>query len=64
MKVTVDYDLCEGHGQCVMAAPGVFHLPDGADEVVVLEERPAEALREQVGEAAALCPVLAILLED
>jgi ferredoxin len=64
MKVTVDYDLCEAHGQCVMAAPEVFHIPDGADEVTVLDEHPPEAIREKVEEAASLCPVLAIQVGD
>jgi ferredoxin len=63
MKVTVNLDLCEGHGQCVMAAPDVFNIPDGADVVEVLDENPPEELREQVEEAAALCPVLAIAVD-
>lgn len=29
MHVTVDYDLCAGHGQCLLAAPEVFGLPPG-----------------------------------
>ena len=64
MKVTVNYDLCDGHGQCVMAAPEVFDLPGGADQVTVLEDQPAEMLREQVKEAAGMCPVAAIVVED
>jgi ferredoxin len=64
MKIRVDYDLCEGHGQCVMAAPAVFNIPNGADEVTVLNDQPPEALREPVEEAASLCPVMAIHVED
>jgi ferredoxin len=64
MKVTVDLDLCEAHGQCVMAAPEVFHIADGADLVTVLDDHPSDTLRQKVDEAASLCPVLAIQIED
>lgn len=64
MKVIVDMDLCEGHGECVMAAPEVFLLPDGADVVTVLEESPPDELRDKVERAAMMCPVVAITIED
>lgn len=64
MKVTVDFDLCEGHGQCVMAAPEVFRIPDGADQVTLLDHDPPDGLRDKVEDAAARCPVLAIQVED
>jgi ferredoxin len=60
MHVTVDYDLCEGHGQCLLTAPDVFDIPDGAEQVVVLEPDPPEADRESVIRAAAMCPAQAI----
>ncbi len=60
MHITVDYNLCEGHGQCLLAAPDVFDLPDGAEQVVVLEPDPPEADRECVIRAAAMCPAQAI----
>jgi ferredoxin len=63
LKVNVDFGLCEGHGQCVMAAPDVFDLADGADQVTVLQAEPPEDQRGMVDEAAALCPVLAITIE-
>ncbi|MCD2191509.1 ferredoxin [Actinomycetospora soli] len=28
MKIVVDYELCEGHGECVVAAPEVFDLDE------------------------------------
>ncbi|OBG57765.1 MULTISPECIES: ferredoxin [unclassified Mycobacterium] len=60
MRITVDYGLCEGHGQCLLAAPDVFDIPDGADQVVVLEPDPPEAERDRVIRAAAMCPAQAI----
>jgi ferredoxin len=60
MHITVDYELCEGHGQCLMAAPELFDLPDGADQVVVLDADPPESERDRAVRAAAMCPALAI----
>lgn len=60
MHITVDYQLCEGHGQCLMAAPELFDLPDGADQVVVLDPDPPESERDRAIRAAAMCPALAI----
>ena len=64
MRIKVNYDLCDGHGQCMIAAPEVFDLADGADQVTVLREQPPEDLRDDVEQAAAMCPVLAIAVED
>ncbi|MFZ3302267.1 MAG: ferredoxin [Mycobacterium sp.] len=60
MHVTVDYELCEGHGQCLLADPDIFDIPDDAEQVVVLEPNPPEADRERVLRAAAMCPAQAI----
>ena len=60
MHITVDYALCEGHGQCLFAAPDVFDLPDGAEQVVVLDADPDDSEREAVVRAAAMCPAQAL----
>jgi ferredoxin len=60
MHITIDYDLCEGHGQCLLAAPDVFDIPDGAEQVVVLNPDPTEVDRDRVIRAAAMCPAQAI----
>ena len=60
MYVTVDYELCEGHGQCLLADPDIFDIPDDAEQVVVLNPNPPEADRERVLRAAAMCPTQAI----
>ncbi len=56
MHGTVDYELCEGHGQCLLADPDIFDIPDDAEQVVVLEPDPPEADRERVLRAAACRP--------
>lgn len=60
MHITVDYGLCEGHGQCLLAAPDVFDLPDDSDHVVVLDADPDERLRDSAIRAAAMCPAQAL----
>ncbi|GAA2539289.1 ferredoxin [Mycolicibacterium diernhoferi] len=60
MRIDVDVTLCEGHGQCLMAAPEVFDLPDDADHVVVLDQDPPEQERDAVVRAAAMCPAQAL----
>jgi ferredoxin len=63
MKVTVDYDRCEGHGRCQAAAPEVFRLNDN-DQADVLLPHPPEELRPKVERAARLCPRQAITVTD
>lgn len=60
MRIDVDYDLCEGHGQCILAAPDLFDIPDGCEQVVVLNSEPSEEGRLRVLRAAAMCPAQAI----
>lgn len=63
MKMLVDYDLCEGHGECVIAAPEVFDLDDAGEKVVLVQEEPREELRDKVVEAVRICPIVALQLE-
>ncbi|MGW1991773.1 ferredoxin [Embleya sp. NPDC001921] len=62
MKVVVDMDRCQDHGQCVFSAPEVFRI-NAAGRLEFVGE-PDEALREAVEEAADVCPLQAITIED
>jgi ferredoxin len=62
-KVIVDWDLCQDHGQCAFAAPEVFQIGDDGKMVVLVEE-PDESLRSKVEDAADVCPVQAIRIQD
>ena len=64
MKVTVDQDKCVASGQCVLTAPDVFDQRDEDGIVVLLHPSPPDVLAEDVRQAAALCPALAITLQD
>jgi ferredoxin len=61
MKVIVDMNLCQDHGQCAIAAPEVFRIND--DGKLEYDATPGDAMRDFVEEAADVCPVQAILVE-
>ncbi|OAH13595.1 ferredoxin [Streptomyces jeddahensis] len=62
MKVVVDMNKCQDHGQCVFAAPDVFSF-DEAGRLAYVSD-PDDALRDDVEEAADVCPLQAIRIED
>jgi ferredoxin len=62
MKVIVDMDTCQDHGQCVFSAPEVFRLNDAGR--LEYESAPDDALREAVEDAADVCPLQAITIEE
>ncbi len=64
MKVIVDQDKCVASGQCVTAAMDVFDQRDEDGIVVLLTDTPPADLAVDVHQAAAVCPALAILVED
>jgi ferredoxin len=53
----VDELECAGHGDCALAAPGVFSIDDVA---TVVGDAPLETLIE----AAEMCPAAAIAVVD
>ncbi|MBA2349109.1 MAG: ferredoxin [Solirubrobacterales bacterium] len=61
MKVHVDMNLCQSHGECVFAAPDVFDL--GEDDVLTWKEEVGEDQRAAVEEAVQVCPMAAIRIE-
>jgi ferredoxin len=62
MKVRVDMDLCESHGECCFVAPEIFELDD--DDVLRYDENPPEELRPKARLAVSVCPVQAVFLDD
>jgi ferredoxin len=61
IKVIVDMNLCQSHGNCVLAAPGVFELGD--DDVLRWQEEVDDSRRSELEEAVNVCPMTAIRLE-
>ena len=63
MRITVDRDLCQGHGVCESEAPDVFGV--GKDhQVVILEAAPPESRRPAVEAAVRFCPTHALSIVD
>ena len=62
MKVNVDMNLCQSHGECVTVAPDVFRLGD--DDVLVWQEDVSEDRREAIEEAVNVCPMMAISIDE
>ena len=61
--MVVDMSQCESNALCVGIAPECFHLDDD-DQLVVLDERPDESLRDRLTEAVRACPRQAISLAE
>ncbi|MFN8025372.1 MAG: ferredoxin [Acidimicrobiia bacterium] len=61
MRVTVDADICGGHGACLSAAPEVFRLTDDGWAEVLVDEVPA-GMEAAVEQAALHCPTKAIIV--
>jgi ferredoxin len=64
VKVTVDEHACIGAGLCVLEAEDVFDQRDDDGVVILLEPDPPEDQHDAVRAAVAVCPVLAITVED
>lgn len=67
MKIAVDLNRCQNHGQCTYSAPDIFALDDdgqlsfravATDEYV--SDEIDESVKEDVEEAVDMCPVQAI----
>jgi ferredoxin len=61
MRITVDLNLCQSHGQCVFAAPDVFSFDE--DDYPVHDANTSDAYAEHVRTAVSMCPVRAITIE-
>lgn len=66
MRLTVDYDRCEGHGLCEVAAPQVYSLDDeGELHLLIDESAPVPGDLEAVTAAGArACPVAALRITE
>jgi ferredoxin len=62
MKVTVNYDLCEGNAVCSKVAPEVFEVGDD-DRARLKIKEPGEDLRAKVEAAVRRCPRQALAIQ-
>ena len=63
MKVSVDPDLCAGHGACVVTCPEVFRIGDDGYAEVLVDEVPI-GMEASVQQAGIECPTYAILVAE
>ena len=70
MHIVVDLTKCQDHGQCVYSAPNVFALDESGRLAFRAEATDTyvsaqldESLRDEVEEAADICPLQAITIE-
>jgi ferredoxin len=59
VRVEVNPDICEGHGQCNAVAPAIYDLDEGGCCLVNSPEVPPD-LESQAEQGALECPVQAI----
>jgi sterol 14-demethylase len=63
-RVTVDSDLCQGHGVCMEEAAEVFRVAGPGSKVEILCDTPSESARDQVALAVEHCPTRALSIEE
>jgi ferredoxin len=63
MRITVDRDLCQGHGVCESEAPDVFSVSKKG-VLTILHESFDPDLPEAVELAVSYCPTRALRIEE
>jgi ferredoxin len=64
VRVTIDEELCTGHGRCYTLAPDVFGADDRGLGFVAVDGDVPEELWAQARHAAANCPERAITVTE
>jgi ferredoxin len=62
MKIVIDWDLCQGHGNCTGEAPEVFRLDEQGNLELLMEDAPL-SLAKELDLAVRYCPTSAIRVE-
>lgn len=63
MRIRIDRDRCEGHGQCAAAAERVLYLDDNAEPVLRFAGDVPVHLEEDARVAVSCCPVAALSVQ-
>lgn len=61
VRIAVDLNRCQGYAQCAFLAPETFAMH--GEEALLYNPEVDEAQREKLAQAAAACPVQAILVD-
>ena len=60
LSISVDGEMCGGHGECVVAAPELFDFEGDDDVVTVTQPHPAATQEGAALDAESRCPNAAI----
>ncbi len=63
MRIVIDWDLCQGHANCMAEAPDVFRVGEDGMLTVLLEQ-PPESMRAKIEDAVSFCPTGAISIAE
>jgi ferredoxin len=63
MRIVIDWDLCQGHANCMGEVPEVFEVSDEG-KLTLLQEHPPQSLRSKIDLAVRYCPTGAISVEE
>jgi ferredoxin len=64
MRVSVDPNVCQGHGVCRMSAPELFHLREEDGKAYVDSEEVPAGMEAAARLGASSCPERAITVWD
>jgi ferredoxin len=62
VRIHVDPEICDLHGQCVFSAPEIFRFDDAGE--LQYDAEPAPELAAKARSAAGVCPTGAIELTE
>jgi ferredoxin len=64
MRVSLDYDSCQGHQMCAIAAPEVFGSDEIGNAKILITGDVPESLHAKVRRAESNCPERAISISE
>ncbi|MFE1289239.1 ferredoxin [Streptomyces sp. NPDC058751] len=62
VRIAVDLNRCQGYAQCAFLAPEIFAMH--GREALLYDPEADEAQREKLAQAAAACPVQAVIVDS
>ena len=60
IRVVLDKNVCQGHGQCVIHSPSTFQIDDDTGLALLMEELHDASQLPELTDAMKSCPVGAI----
>ncbi|WP_280436965.1 ferredoxin [Nocardia carnea] len=64
MRIHINRQRCEGHGQCAATSEGVLYLDENAEPVLYSDGYVPPHLEQAARAAVSCCPVAALSAEE